>query len=176
MFTSVPCEQEPDPLREAGSPCCRGNAGLPGAAGSSAPRSSAGCCSPLLFSTLCFSSACQRKRNERRPPPTFQQRLRPDAGGLRVRTAPPPARRAAAGAGEGARRGAPAGLCGHNLAVHRSQQQHQTHGPKDITGARRRHVRVQQHGRHCSQQRKRTSTLFCRSNRVGHTTRSLCMK
>lgn len=111
-----------------------------------------------------------------------QQRLRADVRGLRARTAPPPARRAAAGAGKGARRGAPAGLCRHYLAVHGSQQQHQTHGPKHIAGASRRHVWVQQHGCHCSrrgtrpQQRKWSSTFLSRFHSVGHTMCSLCMK
>lgn len=72
----------------------------------------------------------------------------------RIRQPPPSARGAGAGAGagKGTGWGAPAGFCGHNLAVHRTQQQHQTHGPIHVTGAGRRHLRVEQHGCYCREQ------------------------
>lgn len=63
---------------------------------------------------------------------------------LTMRKAPPPACRAGGAAGGWTARGPPAGLGRHNLAVHGTQQQHQTHGPKHLTGTRPGDLAVQQ--------------------------------
>lgn len=95
-------------------------------------------------------SAFPRPGGERRedvvtPPPLLTEAVRV----CLQRQAPPSARGAGAGAGKGTCWGAPAGFRGHDLAVHRPQQQHQTHGPEHVTRTGRRHLRVQQHRCHC---------------------------
>lgn len=65
---------------------------------------------------------------------------------------PPPAHRTGRAAGSWTARGPTAGLSGHNLAVHGTQQQHQTHGPKHLAGTRPRDLQVEHHRRHCGEE------------------------
>ena len=69
-----------------------------------------------------------------------------------VRAPPPPTRGAGRAAGHRADGGAAAGLRGDDLTVHGAQQQHQTHGPKQLTGTGRRHLHIHEERCHCGRQ------------------------
>lgn len=71
---------------------------------------------------------------------------------LTMRKLPPSARGAGGVAGSWTAWGPPAGLSRHNLAVHGTQQQHQTHGSKHLAGSRPRDLEVQQHRCHWGEQ------------------------
>lgn len=71
---------------------------------------------------------------------------------LTMRKAPPSARWAGGAAGSWTAWGPPAGLSRHNLAVHGTQQQHQTHGSKHLAGTCPGDLKVQQHRCHWGEQ------------------------
>lgn len=132
----------------------------------SALCSCVGCYFLRVSSALC-SSLADYRGNERKQMLNPQKQnvagscqpwtlsLKPQKRRCRPPPKPPsPACRAGARAGRRTARGAPAGFGWHDLAVHRTQQQHQTHGPAHVAHAGRRHLRVQQHCCHWGQTRK----------------------